>query len=132
MRTKRGAAVLLSLCLLIGLFAPARAMAQGEFSPVVLSLSSNLSSADRLEGYYRDQVFYVDVDDACGLAGMTIWSQSENLVEISEGANEEDALRRMSMTALENARSILLALERRHQAVFSASLTLKQIGRAHV
>ena len=86
MRTKRGAAVLLSLCLLIGLFAPARAMAQGEFSPVVLSLSSNLSSADRLEGYYRDQVFYVDVDDACGLAGMTIWSQSEKLVEISEGA----------------------------------------------
>ena len=85
MRTKRGAAVLLSLCLLIGLFAPVRAMAQGEFSPVVLSLSSNLSSADRLEGYYRDQVFYVDVDDACGLAGMTIWSQSQNLVEISEG-----------------------------------------------
>ena len=97
MRKKRGAAVLLSLCLLIGLFAPARAMAQGEFSPVVLSLSSNLSSADRLEGYYRDQVFYVDVDDACGLAGMTIWSQSEKLVEISEGADEDDALRRMSI-----------------------------------
>ena len=42
----------------------------------------------------------------------------------------EHALRRMSMTALENARSILLALERRHQAVFSASLTLKRLAEA--
>ena len=40
MRKKRGAAVLLSLCLLIGLFAPARAMAQGEFSPVFVALFS--------------------------------------------------------------------------------------------
>ena len=34
------------------------------------------------------------------------------------------------MTALENARDILLALEERHQAVFSTSLTLTRLAEA--
>lgn len=36
----------------------------------------------------------------------------------------------LSLTALENTRAILLALEERHQAVFSTSLTLKRLAEA--
>lgn len=42
----------------------------------------------------------------------------------------ERAVRRMSLTALENARAILTALERRHQALFSAALTLQRLAEA--
>ncbi len=49
--------------------------------------------------------------------------------EYLRGVTEHD-LRVMSMTALQNAREILLALEARHQAVFSTSLTLKRLAEA--
>lgn len=46
-----------------------------------------------------------------------------------KGAAERD-IRRMSLTALENAQAILQALERRHQAVFSTALTLQRLAEA--
>ncbi len=49
--------------------------------------------------------------------------------EYLRGAQEHD-LRVLSLTALENTRAILLALEERHQAVFSTSLTLKRLAEA--
>ena len=49
--------------------------------------------------------------------------------EYIRGASER-GLRVLSMTALENARDILLALEERHQAVFSTSLTLTRLAEA--
>lgn len=49
--------------------------------------------------------------------------------EYLRGVSEHD-LRILSMTALTNARQILAVLERRHQAVFSASLTLKRLAEA--
>ena len=49
--------------------------------------------------------------------------------EYIRGASER-GLRVLSMTALENARDILLALEERHLAVFSTSLTLTRLAEA--
>lgn len=39
-------------------------------------------------------------------------------------------IRRLSQTALENAREILLTLERRHQVLCGATLTLRRLGEA--
>lgn len=46
-----------------------------------------------------------------------------------KGAAEKD-VRRLSLTALENAYAILHILERRHQAVFSTALTLQRLAEA--
>lgn len=42
----------------------------------------------------------------------------------------EGSIRGLSKTALENAMQILRALEREHQRVFSAALTIRRLGEA--
>ena len=42
----------------------------------------------------------------------------------------EESIRGLSKTALENAMQILRALEREHQRVFSAALTIRRLGEA--
>ncbi len=49
--------------------------------------------------------------------------------EYIKGASEQ-SVRRLSLTALENAYSILRVLERRHQAIFSTALTLQRLAEA--
>ncbi len=49
--------------------------------------------------------------------------------EYLKGAAERD-VRRLSLTALENARAILRALERCHQAAFSTALTVRRLAEA--
>ena len=49
--------------------------------------------------------------------------------EYLRGVSEHE-LRVLSMTALKNTHQILTVLERRHQAMFSTSLTLKRLAEA--
>lgn len=85
--------LLLSLCLLVGIAAPAFAemeVTQGYKQPkaddlleVTLQIHSNRSGKNTLDGLYFDNVFYIDCDSVCELTGCRYRSKDAEHIEFS-------------------------------------------------
>ncbi len=99
---KRIVSVLLVLSLVFSclLFSPAgtgkdalAAGGEGEFVPVALNMSANLTEMDQIKGYYRDQVFYCRLDDLCEITGLTVLGEDGSQIRLGNRAAEDDSSR---------------------------------------
>lgn len=95
---KRVISLFLTIALLLS--GPVPVYGEGEdFVPVVLSMSSNLSKREQIAGYYRDQVFYADLDELCELTGLILVEEEGGRASLRDGDTEEDSLRFFTVQA---------------------------------
>lgn len=90
MRKNKLLCILLAFSLLASTFLPTYALAADSegLKPVTLSLYSNLSSDRYLSGLYKDNVFYITLEDLCKLIGGEIVRKTEQEAVVNVGARE--------------------------------------------
>ena len=83
---KRLLCILLAICLLIPMSLPTYAASESnELKNVTLSLYSNLSPERYISGLYRDNTFYITLEDLCALTRGKIVKETEEEAVVSFG-----------------------------------------------
>lgn len=84
---KRLLCILLAICLLIPISFPTRSVASesNELKNVTLSLYSNISPERYISGLYRDNTFYITLEDLCALTRGKIVRETEEEAVVSFG-----------------------------------------------
>lgn len=82
--------VFLALCILVSTFLPTYVLAadSAELKPVTLSLYSNLSSDHYLSGLYKDNAFFITIEDLCQLIGGKIVKKTGQEAIVNVGVRE--------------------------------------------
>ncbi len=94
-RFKRVACLLLVLILCVT--AAPMTWAQGEYTKVVLSMSSNLTDQRELWGYYQDNILYVSVEDLCAVTGYHLLEEQQERIILGSASTKELSVRELDI-----------------------------------
>lgn len=111
---KRMICILMAFLLLFSLTPVAQAE-ETLYTPVLLTMSSNLTNQDHIGGLYAENTFYITLDDLCSISGFTLIQQSEDSITLGSASTEEDSLRLFKISIPE---------QKMEETLFSTSYTI--------